>query len=729
MVVGYVEDGSAKLEIDASGCIVAPGQIDMSGLPASVLLRHSSLGDQLALRGITTVHSAPLLAQVEELNRLGWSRFGDYRQTLDLKPLPINLALPWAAEMFATAERSGPGKADQDLRQQVEAVILSGATGIDLSLPAKHLQKEEITEVAAAIAKFGGRLYIWLPPDADQLRSAVDELLELEAATNCPIHVHPVSEELSDENLLASVARVLADAIEAGQAITFDLRPDSHVSDQLRSALPPQALSIGCGLREANLLRRPRRSTLPAFDPTTITTASSSLLPNRGTIAPGQAADLVICSQATNSIRDVLVNGELVVQQGKLTRVKPGKVLRGTAAGAPAHAIQAGDVVTTYASIDETVCKLLELHRVPGAAVAVSRHGQLIYARGFGYADTGQGKSVEPESLFRIASISKPLTAVAVLKLAEEGRLSLDDRLFEKLDLDQEHPADGTITDARLEAITIRQVLQHRAGWDRSASFDPMFQAVRFAREGGTAPPADPAAIIRCMKRRPLDFDPGTHYAYSNFGYCLLGRLIESVSNTSYEAYVRQEILKPIGIQRMAVGATRREGRRDQEVRYYDPWIERSVFAADLGAPVASPYGAWSLESMDAHGGWIGSAVDVVRFADSLRSGAEKQILADRSLELMRQSPEGVSGASYYALGWQVDNDRNGNWQRLSHAGSLPGSSTQLVLRADGTTICILLNARATRCSSDVSWEFLHPIEQQFTQIVAESADSTTKQD
>src|SRR5690606_271118 len=127
--------------------------------------------------------------------------------------------------------------------------------------------------------------------------------------------------------------------------------------------------------------------------------------------------------------------------------------------------------------------------------------------------------------------------------------------------------------------------------------------------------PAGPAEVIRVMSGLPLDFDPGTKYAYSNYGYCLLGRVIEKLTGQAYDEYVRREILAPLGIQRMRLGKTRSDGRGPDEVKYYDSRTGTSVFAEDLGKPVPQPYGAWYLEAMDAHGGWLASAVDLARFS------------------------------------------------------------------------------------------------------------------
>ncbi len=151
-------------------------------------------------------------------------------------------------------------------------------------------------------------------------------------------------------------------------------------------------------------------------------------------------------------------------------------------------------------------------HEIPGAAVAITDHGRLAYAAGFGFADLQRQDRVTPASLFRIASVSKPITAVAILQLAERGRLSLDECVFDRLKM-KPYLSEGATFDERLSRITIRQLLQHRGGWDRNQSLDPMFQSVPFAELLQVPPPAQPDHIIRIMLGRKLDFDPGERYA------------------------------------------------------------------------------------------------------------------------------------------------------------------------------------------------------------------------
>src|SRR5262249_11808891 len=157
-----------------------------------------------------------------------------------------------------------------------------------------------------------------------------------------------------------------------------------------------------------------------------------------------------------------------------------------------------------------------------------------------------------------------------------------------------------------------------RGGWDRDKSFDAMFQSVRFARELKIPPPAQQDDVIRCMLGVPLDFTPGERYAYSNFGYCLLGKVIHKVTRQDYESYLKEHVLAPIGVHAARIGHTKLDSTTPaDEVRYYSPDMEPSVFADDRGRQIPSAYGGWNLEAMDAHGAWIFSAVDMVKFASA----------------------------------------------------------------------------------------------------------------
>src|ERR1041385_2839566 len=362
-----------------------------------------------------------------------------------------------------------------------------------------------------------------------------------------------------------------------------------------------------------------------------------------------------------------------------------------------------GKLTSIAEACDREVTEFMAARHVPGGALAVVKDRRLVYAKGYGWGDREKKNPARPDSLFRIASVSKPITAVAVLRLVEQMKLSLDARAFDLVKLQPVLDGDRK-PDPRLAAITIRQLLQHTGGWDRDKSFDPMFRATRIARAMGEPPPAGPPAVIRYMLGQPLDFDPGTRFAYSNFGYCVLGRVIEKATKQTYEKFVQEKILAPIGIRRMRIGASLDGRQAVGEVRYYTSKDEQgeNVFPG-TARRVPWPYGGFHLEAMDAHGGWIASAVDLARFAAALDDPRRSPLLKPSTFETMYAAPpapvsrqnDGSLDAAWYGCGWNVrpiaEDDEANYW----HSGSLPGTSTLLVRRWDGLSWAVLFNQRS----------------------------------
>lgn len=462
--------------------------------------------------------------------------------------------------------------------------------------------------------------------------------------------------------------------------------------------------------------------------------ASDVLAYDRGKLAVGLAADIVAFDYETFAdtstpaeprsmpvgMKYVVVNGQLVLDDGKPTDHRPGRVLRGPGYNADKAPYQllTGQRDDRLEAMDLQVQEYMELHRVPGASLAITENGRLIYARGFGYSDVDAREQVEPTDLFRIASVSKPITAIAIMQLVDQGKLDLDTPVFSILTDYKPHLEEGTKFDERQKDITIRHLLHHQGGWDRGVSFDGMFQSIRFARALGTPSPAGHNEIIRAMLGLPLDFTPGERFAYSNYGYCLLGRVIERLTGEPYDEYVRKHVLAPVGVTDMVIGATHLEGRKKHEVRYYDPNVTRSVYAANLHERVPPPYGAWYLESMDSHGAWIASAIDLVRIADALNDPDNCPLLKSESVKLLCERPDGLAGynkegdklRNYYGLGWQITSDPDGNVRIQEHGGALQGTNTKLVRRSDGRNYAVLFNSRVSPTSPNIVNEIVAKI-------------------
>jgi len=344
---------------------------------------------------------------------------------------------------------------------------------------------------------------------------------------------------------------------------------------------------------------------------------------------------------------------------------------------------------------------------VPGASLAIARDGRVIYARGFGWADVEARQAVQPDSLFRIASVSKTFTSAAIMLLVQRGRLKLSDTAFPLLDIDV--PLDKkSQVDTRLNTITIHHLLSHTAGWARGSAknpfetwtgFDPMFFSVEIAKSLGVPPPAGPVDIVRFMTTRPLDFDPGARYAYSNFGYCVLGRVIEKVSGVAYGEFVRNELLQPLGIKDARLGKSLLSGRAPHEVHYYPSGDKRANSKNVFGGPdVQWCYGGFELEAMDSHGGWLATPSDLVRFAASLEMPTRLGALNAESIQKTFARPmqtgyaaNGIELPAYYAYGWHVQStvpEGTEHW----HDGLFGGTSALVMRRRDGVVWAVTFN-------------------------------------
>lgn len=332
---------------------------------------------------------------------------------------------------------------------------------------------------------------------------------------------------------------------------------------------------------------------------------------------------------------------------------------------------------------------LVENEKFPGVSLAVAQAGRLVATAVSGMADPAGRVPVTPRSLFRVASVSKPLTALVIARLIERGKILSGTPVHAYLELPPPK-------DPRWSRVTVEHCLHHTAGWDRAKSQDPMFRSRTIIQESGGPGPAMPDAIIRYMLGQPLDFEPGTRHAYSNFGYCLLGRVIEKATGLGYEEATRAEILTPLGIGSMRLGRTLKEQQAPGEVAYLDSKKRGGESVFPNGGTVEQPYGAWCLESMDAHGGWIASAADLVRWALILDKASAPALLRPETLAWIKARPPCASAGEkvWYGWGWQVREVAEGR-HNLWHTGSLPGTGALLVRRHDDFVWALLVNTDA----------------------------------
>ena len=341
-------------------------------------------------------------------------------------------------------------------------------------------------------------------------------------------------------------------------------------------------------------------------------------------------------------------------------------------------------------ALDTEMTNFMALRSITRGTLAVTKNGRLVFHHAYTWAPATT-LPTQPTNLFRIASLSKQFTSVGVMQLLQAGKLGLDEPISNLLNL-------AVVSDVRFRAVTIRQLLQHWGGWDRGVSYDPMFRDSIISNTLGKPLPTSPQAVIDYMKGQPLDHDPGTVYAYSNFGYCLLGRIIEAVTGMTYDQYIQSSVLAPAGIWDMRIGKSLLADADPAEVDYEDSLrrIVPSVMGTNSPALVPVQYGGWNLSTMDSHGAWLATAADLVRFSSAFDVRTNSPLLPATWIDTMWSQPPELSDSpsSYYGAGWSV-RPKGGGTYNAWHSGSLDGTFSYTVRRWDGYCWAVIFNRRA----------------------------------
>ncbi|TAM58100.1 class A beta-lactamase-related serine hydrolase [bacterium] len=314
------------------------------------------------------------------------------------------------------------------------------------------------------------------------------------------------------------------------------------------------------------------------------------------------------------------------------------------AAGSAECALQPG----AAARIDALVRREIESGHVPGVSLAVGCGGTLLYARGYGEADVARHQPARAGTTYAVGSLTKQFTAAAILLLAQDGALSLGDRLSAYVP-----ELDGS------GSITLRDLLQQRSGvpdYTRIPGLEPT-QSIGWR------------AFIAAVNRLPAEFVPGSTYRYNNLNYLLLGRVVERISGESLGAFMARRITNSLGLD--ATGML--------------PQTQPQAIGYTLagGAPV--PATPWDPALLGGAGGLVSSAPDLVRWDAALFGG----FLAPASLAAMTEPGGLVDG---YAMGWAVE--RRGGERLLWHDGEVGGfQAANAVLPSRHLYLAVLENA------------------------------------
>lgn len=292
----------------------------------------------------------------------------------------------------------------------------------------------------------------------------------------------------------------------------------------------------------------------------------------------------------------------------------------------------------------------------PGVAALVAIGGQVVYRNAFGMANLDLDVPMRPEMVFRIGSVTKQFTAVAILQLMEQGKLSLEDEITRFI---PDYPAQG-------HKITIHHLLNHTSGIKSYTSMSEFSMVMRKHHS--------PSQIIDIFKDQPMDFAPGERYLYNNSGYILLGYIIEKVSGQTYEEYVYEHLFKPAGMEHslyepeLAVVKNRAYG--------YQP-SGSGYLPADF-ISMSLPYAAGSLMS---------TVDDLLKWNMALRS---EKLLKKETLELAF-TPGNLNDGSpmSYGYGWEMGNLQGS--PIIAHGGAIHGFLSYACWLPQENVVVILL--------------------------------------
>ena len=336
-----------------------------------------------------------------------------------------------------------------------------------------------------------------------------------------------------------------------------------------------------------------------------------------------------------------------------------------------------------FAPMEKYIARWMARNEIKGATLAIMKDERLIYCKGLGWADEQLQREAEAGDIYRMASASKLITAIAVMKLTEEGKLSLDDKVFGEEGILSQFT---TFRDKRAANITVRHLLNHTSGFSRRQG-DLMFRindVINWA-ELDHSPSAD--EIIDYQLRLRLRDNPGGSAQYSNVGYLVLSRVIEAASGEEYEQYVKKHVLEPAGCYDMHIAHNFYEERYPNEVRYYGHDEGEVIPSYDnSGNMYPREYGGNNIRGLQGAGGWVASSAEMMRLVASIdgKDGVP-DILSPKSIKAMSiPSREGGFG-----FGWARCSAKSNT---LVRTGTMSGTCAYIEYNPKGYSFVLITN-------------------------------------
>ena len=351
------------------------------------------------------------------------------------------------------------------------------------------------------------------------------------------------------------------------------------------------------------------------------------------------------------------------------------------------------------APMDRRIENFMQRFGLRGVQIAVTRNDSLLYTRGYGWADQETGVLMDASHVMRIASVSKLVTAVAVMKLVEQGKLSLNSLVTGPKGILNDKDILDAIGDERLDSLTVDHLLQHFGGFSNRKG-DPMFNIRDLVLENHLTTPPTPREITKIVFSRKLAAAPGVRRHYSNFGYMLLSLVIEKVTDKDYWEFVNEEVLGPAGVPTFFAATNYYNQKGESEVKYYaaDDEIVEEFNGSDKMVPRA--YGGNDYNALMGGGGWVASAAGLSRLVAAIDGDpGVPDILSPKSISLMTAlDPDDKLNI---ARGW-AKIEKDGRWIRT---GTLCSSHALIERFPNGECWIILTNTgvwTGPRFSSDM---------------------------
>lgn len=335
--------------------------------------------------------------------------------------------------------------------------------------------------------------------------------------------------------------------------------------------------------------------------------------------------------------------------------------------------------------MDREIERFMGKWNIKGMSIAVTRNDSLLYTKGYGMADIEEGRPMTPQNIMRMASASKLVTAIAIMRLVEGGKLSLNSKVFGPDGLLNDSTYTNAIKDSRLLDVTVDHLLQHKGGFGLGAG-DPMFNTkdIIAAKNLPEAPTNE--KLTEIVLGRKLAFAPGEGFRYSNFGYMLLSLVIEKVTGRNYWEFVTDEVLHPAGCYQFRPATNYYADRSENEVHYYGPDNEPVEEYNGSGRMVERVYGGSNVNGLVGAGGWCASPAELARLvAATDKYPYVHNIISDESID----SLTAYAKDDKVSRGWS-EIDENGKWRRT---GTLSSTHTLIERFPNGECWVLLTNS------------------------------------